>query len=166
MVFKKSADILRIPLIFFICCLYFSRTQPPSSSSSAGLFEAASNSRRKHELPHHPQHRGCWHQEDSEDGLRWPSRLPDPCETPTLQPQNLLKISNNILNSPTASALPPPGLAQQTTSNLTSSGRLLPNVPKRFVVPRVSAKDLEGGRRPVDFEDENNAVTHLGGLQR
>ena len=45
--------------------------------------------------------RGCWHQEDKEDGnlvLRWPrTRLPDPCETPT-QPQkthqNLLK--NNV----------------------------------------------------------------------
>jgi hypothetical protein len=41
-------------------------------------------------------------------------------------------------------------------------------VPKRFVVPRVSAKDFQNQQQKVSFpfEDENNAVTHLGGLNR
>ncbi len=49
------------------------------------------------------------------------------------------------------------------------AGRLLPNVPKRFVVPRISAQEFskqqqQQQQRSVSFEDENNAVTHLGGL--
>ena len=74
--------------------------------------------------------------------------------------------TSNILNSPTASG---PTKVQPTASVTTPGvGRLLPNVPKRFVVPRVSAKDLEEQHRKgaESFEDENNAVTHLGGLQR
>ena len=38
-------------------------------------------------------------------------------------------------------------------------------MPKRFVVPRVSAKDFQNQRNSF-FEDENNAVTHLGELNR
>ena len=104
---------------------------------------------------------------------------------------------NNILNSPLASA------AAVATASCTSTAaassytaatanhvgpqRLLPYVPKRFVVPRVSAKELlhskdsranalghaqhHHHRALFDTtehqeEDENNAVTHLGGLQR
>jgi hypothetical protein len=53
----------------------------------------------------------------------------------------------NILPSPAASV---------------ASGRLLPHVPRRFVVPRVSAQEFRESRQRVSFEDENNAVTHLG----
>ena len=97
---------------------------------------------------------------------------------------------NNILNSPLASA------AAVATASCTSTAaassysaatanhggpqRLLPYVPKRFVVPRVSAKELlhsKDSRANAQHhhralfaehqeEDENNAVTHLGGLQR
>ena len=148
--------------------------------------------------------RGCWHQEDKEDGnlvLRWPrTRLPDPCETPT-QPQktqNLLKNNqkvtagsgNNILNSPLASAAAATASTSAAAAAATNhvGQRLLPYVPKRFVVPRVSAKELlhskdsranalghaqhhHHHRALFDTtehqeEDENNAVTHLGGLQR
>jgi len=63
------------------------------------------------------------------------------------EPSDSLKI----LSSPTAAS--GPGGPQ---------GRLLPNVPKRFVVPRVSAAEF---KNRVSFEDENNAVTHLGGPQ-
>ena len=144
--------------------------------------------------------RGCWHQEDKEDGnlvLRWPhTRLPDPCETPT-QPQkthqNLLKNNqkalaghsgNNILNSPLASVAAAATASSTSTAAASAAAnhvgqRLLPYVPKRFVVPRVSAKELlhtKDSRAALghaqhralfeEEEDENNAVTHLGGLQR
>ena len=165
--------------------------------------EAGCTSTRLRKQPQNPHEllgvapattRGCWHQEDKEDGnlvLRWPhTRLPDPCETPT-QPQktqNLLKNNqkvtagsgNNILNSPLASA----AAATASTSAAAAAAatnhvgqRLLPYVPKRFVVPRVSAKELQhkdragvalghAHRALFEEEDENNAVTHLGGLQR
>ena len=54
--------------------------------------------------------------------------------------------------------------AGSTSGGSTSGGRLLPNVPKRFVVPRISAQEFKQQQRSVSFEDENNAVTHLGGL--
>ena len=49
-------------------------------------------------------------------------------------------------------------------SDSRGSSRLLPSVPKRFVIPRISASDYE--KKVVSFQDENNAVTHLGGLNR
>ena len=98
---------------------------------------------------------------------------------------------NNILNSPLASAAAVATASctstaaassySAATANHVGPQRLLPYVPKRFVVPRVSAKELlhskdsranaQGHHHRALFaehqeEDENNAVTHLGGLQR
>ena len=97
---------------------------------------------------------------------------------------------NNILNSPLASAAVATASCTSTaaassysaaTANHAGPQRLLPYVPKRFVVPRVSAKELlhskdsranaqQHHHRALfaehQEEDENNAVTHLGGLQR
>ena len=71
---------------------------------------------------------------------------------------------------PVTSSVPnDPTLAQhggQQVLQQGGGGRLLPHVPKRYVVPRVSAKDFERGQRVSFVEDENNAVTHLGGLVR
>ena len=97
---------------------------------------------------------------------------------------------NNILNSPLASAAAVATASctstaaassySAATANHAGPQRLLPYVPKRFVVPRVSAKELlhsKDSRANAQHhhralfaehqeEDENNAVTHLGGLQR
>lgn len=55
--------------------------------------------------------------------------------------------------------LPSPAASDRTPGQ---HSRLLPHVPKRYVVPRISAKDFY--EKSVSFaEDENNAVTHLGG---
>ena len=98
------------------------------------------------------------------------------------------------MNSPLASAAVATASCTSTaaassysaaTANHAGPQRLLPYVPKRFVVPRVSAKELlhskdsranalghaqQHHHRALfaehQEEDENNAVTHLGGLQR
>ena len=83
------------------------------------------------------------------------------------QPQPLLTPAEAKGTTDISSILPSPAASGTPGSNQ-SSGRLLPSVPKRFVVPRVSAKDFQNHQQKVSFpfEDENNAVTHLGGLNR
>lgn len=105
-----------------------------AGSSSGGSLSYRIEARRK--PPYYQRgHRGCW--------------------TPEKQKQNITieELSSNILHSPVASG----GV---TASGPQQPQRLLPHVPKRFVVPRVSASEF---KKEVSFEDENNAVTHLGG---
>lgn len=115
-------------------------------AGEASCFQSASLKRKqqqKQQRQLQAEFRGC------QDG--WPP--PEPSSLRLSEDS-----SSNILHSPAASV----------ASGSTSGGRLLPHVPKRFVVPRVSAKEFRDQQRyhRVSFEDENNAVTHLGGLNR
>jgi len=104
--------------------------------------------RRKQQHSYYQRgHRGCWTPEKQKQNTTQDPSIRRAAED----------LSLNILHSPVASggvttSGPPPQQPQ----------RLLPHVPKRFVVPRVSLATTEF-KKEVSFEDENNAVTHLGG---
>ena len=102
--------------------------------------------RRKQQHSYYQRgHRGCWTPEKQKQNTTQDPSIRIAAED----------LSLNILHSPVASG----GV---TTSGLQPQQpqRLLPHVPKRFVVPRVSHSEF---KKEVSFEDENNAVTHLGG---
>ena len=100
--------------------------------------------RRKQQHSYYQRgHRGCWTPEKQKQNTTQDPSIRIAAED----------LSLNILHSPVASG----GV---TASGPQQPQRLLPHVPKRFVVPRVSASEF---KKEVSFEDENNAVTHLGG---